>query len=99
MCGHKHDIYHINSMVVVVVGVPVSVGQLEAALAEINIDAGVSTDREISVVEIDSPCQDLYDIFVAFKETAIWPAMVAEGKYKYHSGDEWLNVNEIMVSL
>lgn len=97
---HKHDIHHLNKrMVVVVVGVPVSTAQLELALAQLQMQTEVKSENNMAVAEIDSPCQDLYEIFVDFRNTHIWPALLADGKYKYYSGDEWLNINEIMVTL
>jgi len=88
-------------MGVVVLGVSVSVEELRLALMSAGLGdttcVGREGDLSVATLELDQP--DLYHVFSRFRETNIWPALLAEGKYRYCSGNEWLNINEIIVTL
>ena len=80
--------------------VPVSTHELERALQDAGVSAGTVTHtNNMSVTKVEGGSPDLYQIFEQFRQTNIWPALLAEGKYKYHSAEEWLDISEVVVSL
>ena len=75
----EHEIHHIKSMGVVVLGVSVSVEELRLALESAGLDKTMSIDREggLSVTTIETDQADLYYVFSRFRDTNIWPALIA----------------------